>query len=49
MRLLLLMTFFVPEHCGHDDLLHAALVVQAAMLGRLRTAEGPPRASASCC
>ena len=33
------MTFFVPERRGHDDLLNAAaLVVQAAPLGRLRTA-----------
>ncbi len=45
-----LMLFSVPEHRGHDDLLNAAaLVVQAATLGRLRTAEGRRRASASCC
>jgi hypothetical protein len=35
------MTFFVPVHRGHDDLLNAAaLVVQAAPVGRLRTAAG---------
>ena len=40
----------VPEHRGHDDLLNAAaLVVQAATLGRLRAAEGRRRTSASCC
>ncbi len=36
-----LMSFFVPEHRGHDDLLNAAaLVAQASPLGRLRTAAG---------
>jgi hypothetical protein len=39
------MTFFVPERRGHDDLLNAAaLVVQAAPLGRLRTATARRRA-----
>ena len=38
------MSFFVPEHRGHDDLLNAAaLLAQASPLGRLRTAEGRRR------
>ena len=42
------MRFFVPEHRGHDDLLNAAaLLVQAASLGRLRTATGRHRAESA--
>ena len=38
------MSFFVPEHRGHDDLLNAAaLVVQAQPIDRLRTATGRRR------
>jgi hypothetical protein len=38
------MSFFVPEHRGHDDLLNAAaLVVQAQPLGALRTPTGRRR------
>lgn len=41
MRAHQVMSFFVPEHRGHDDLLNAAaLVTQAAPLGRLRQAAG---------
>jgi hypothetical protein len=41
MRAHQVMSFFVPEHRGHDDLLNAAaLVVQAEPLGRLRAATG---------
>jgi hypothetical protein len=46
MRANQVMTFFVPQHRGHDDLLNAAaLVVQAQPLDRLRTAVGHRRAS----
>ena len=39
MRAHRVMSFFVPEHRGHDDLLDAAVMVaQASPLGRLRTA-----------
>ena len=39
-----LVTFGVPEHRGHDDLLNAAaLVTQAATHRRLRTAAGRRR------
>lgn len=35
------MSFFVPEHRGHDDLLNAAaLLAQACPLGRRHTAAG---------
>ncbi|MCC6175893.1 MAG: hypothetical protein IT305_11360 [Chloroflexi bacterium] len=41
MRANQVMSFFVPERRGHDDLLNAAaLVVQARPLGRLRSASG---------
>jgi hypothetical protein len=41
MRANQVMSFFVPEHRGHDDLLNAAaLVVQAQPLRQLRTATG---------
>ncbi len=41
MRAHQVMSFFVPEHRGHDDLLNAAaLLVQGSPLGRLRTASG---------
>jgi hypothetical protein len=41
MRAHQVMTFFVPSHRGHDDLLNAAaLVVQATPIGGLRTAVG---------
>jgi hypothetical protein len=44
MRANQVMSFFVPEHRGHDDLLNAAaLVVQAQPLGRVRTATGRRR------
>ena len=44
MRAHQVMSFFVPEHRGHDDLLDAAaLVVQAQPLGVLRTATGRRR------
>ena len=44
MRANQVMSFFVPEHRGHDDLLNAAaLVVQAQSLDRLRTATGRRR------
>lgn len=46
MRANQVMSFFVPEHRGHDDLLNAAaLVVQAQPVGRLRTAVGRRRQS----
>jgi hypothetical protein len=44
MRANQVMTFFVPEHRGHDDLLNAAaLVVQAQPLGAIRSAIGHRR------
>jgi hypothetical protein len=44
MRANQVMSFFVPEHRGHDDLLNAAaLVVQAQPVGALRTAAGRRR------
>jgi hypothetical protein len=44
MRANQVMSFFVPEHRGHDDLLNAAaLVVQAQPIDRLRTATGRRR------
>ena len=44
MRANQVMSFFVPEHRGHDDLLNAAaLVVQAVSVDRLRTATGHRR------
>ena len=44
MRANQVMSFFVPEHRGHDDLLNAAaLVVQAQPLGMIRTATGRRR------
>ena len=44
MRANQVMSFFVPEHRGHDDLLNAAaLVVQAVSVDRLRTATGRRR------
>ena len=44
MRANQVMSFFVPEHRGHDDLLNAAaLVVQAQPLGRVQTAVGRRR------
>jgi hypothetical protein len=44
MRANQVMSFFVPEHRGHDDLLNAAaLVVQAQPLGAVRTAVGHRR------
>ena len=44
MRANQVMSFFVPEHRGHDDLLNAAaLVVQAQPLGAVRTATGRRR------
>jgi hypothetical protein len=44
MRANQVMSFFVPEHRGHDDLLNAAaLAVQAQPLGRVRTATGHRR------
>jgi hypothetical protein len=46
MRANQVMSFFVPAHRGHDDLLNAAaLVVQAQPLGALRTATGRRRSS----
>ena len=44
MRANQVMSFLVPEHRGHDDLLNAAaLVVQAQSLGAVRTASGRRR------
>jgi hypothetical protein len=44
MRAHQVMSFFVPEHRGHDDLLNAAaLVVQAQAIGAVRTATGRRR------
>ena len=44
MRANQVLSFFVPEHRGHDDLLNAAaLVVQAQPLSQLRTAAGHRR------
>ena len=44
MRANQVMSFFVPEQRGHDDLLNAAaLVVQAQPLGAVRTATGRRR------
>jgi hypothetical protein len=44
MRANQVMSFFVPEHRGHDDLLNAAaLVVQAQAIGAVRTATGRHR------
>jgi hypothetical protein len=44
MRANQVMSFFVPEHRGHDDLLNAAaLVVQAQPIRQLRTATGHRR------
>jgi hypothetical protein len=46
MRANQVMSFFVPEHRGHDDLLNAAaLVVQAQPLGAVRMATGHRRQS----
>jgi hypothetical protein len=46
MRANQVMSFFVPEHRGHDDLLNAAaLVVQAQPLGAVRTATGRRRST----
>ena len=48
MRANQVMSFFVPEHRGHDDLLNAAaLVVQAQPLGGVRTATGRRRTSST--
>jgi hypothetical protein len=45
MRAHQVMSFFVPEHRGHDDLLNAAaLVVQAQPIGAVRSAAGRRRA-----
>jgi hypothetical protein len=50
MRANRVMTFFVPEHRGNDDLLNAAaLVVQAQPLGRVRTAVSRRRAISFAC
>lgn len=46
MRAHQVMSFFVPERRGHDDLLNAAaLVVQAQPIGAIRTASGRRRAA----